>query len=228
MMKHKRTISLVLAIASLVCFMVGTFAFFTDRVESDATAKAGTLDLVLSDITKSTAADYKLKPGDGVKIDFNLSNQGNKSADVRELLVLSSPNIAMTAAAPEFELYHAADVTLNNNIATIKSGASPVAVRVLSSDNKKITYTIEEFVLNGTGNGAETEPEAIGTAKDSSYVMVFRASAGNNFANKEVTLYYEAQAKQHRNTGPDTWATVQTETVNFAGMNGHDAVPAKQ
>lgn len=228
MMKHKRIIALVLALASLLCAMVGTTAFFTDRVEAGATAKAGTLDLVLSSITKSTAADYKLKPGDGVKIDFTLSNAGNKSADVREILVLSSPDIAMTAAAPEFELYKSSDVTLNGNLATIKSGASPVAVRALSSDNKKITYTIDEFILNGTGTGAETEPEAVGTAKASSYVMVFKASAGNNFANKSVTLDYEAQAKQHRNTGPDTWATVQSETVTFAGVDGHKAVPVKQ
>lgn len=228
MMKHKRAISLLLAIASLLCFAVGTFAFFTDRIESGATAKAGTLDLVLSDITKSTAADYKLKPGDGVKIDFILSNEGNKSADVREILVLNCPGIAMTAAAPEFELYHSSDVTLTGNLATIKSGAAPVAVRALAADNKKITYTIDEFVLNGSGTGAETEPEAVGTSKSSSYVMVFRASADNDFANKAVTLYYEAQAKQHRNTGPDTWTTVQSETVNFAGVDGHKAVPVKQ
>ena len=228
MMKHKRTISLVLAIASILCFAVGSLAFFTDRIESGATAKAGSLDLVLSSITKSTTADYKLKPGDGVKIDFTLSNQGNKSADVREILVLSSPDIAMTAASPEFELYKASDVTLSGNLATVKSGASPVAVRALASDNKKITYTIGEFILNGTGTGAETETGAVGTAKASSYVMVFKSTAGNTFANKTVTLYYEAQAKQHRNTGPDTWATVQSETINFAGATGHKAVPVKQ
>ena len=169
-----------------------------------------------------------MKPGAGCTVDFTLSNLGNKSADVKEVLVLRSP-VAMTAgAATEFDLYKASDVTLDaDGKYTIKTGAQPVAVRSVSTDKKSISYTIDQFILNGTGTAAETENGVTSNAKSSAYVLVFKNTAGNAFQDITVTLDYMAQAKQHRNTNDATWTDIMSETITFAGSST-SAVPEKQ
>lgn len=226
MKKPKKLMALVLAIATVAALAVGTLAFFTDRIQAGATATAGTLELALTNIETGTATD--LKPGTGCPVNFTLSNKGNKSADIKEVLVLRSP-VAMTAgAATEFDLYLASDVTLTaTGKVTIKDGKSPVATRVVAQDGKSITYTIDQFTLNGTGTAAETESGVTSNAKTSAYVLVFKNTAGNSFQNITVTLDYMAQAKQHRNTNDATWSTVLTETINFAGNSNYTAVPEK-
>lgn len=228
MKKPKKIMALVLALATVAALAVGTFAFFTDRVQAQATATAGTLELALTDIR--TGANTKMKPGAGCTVDFTLSNLGNKSADVKEVLVLRSP-VAMTAGAEEFDLYLADDVTVGaDGKATIKANATPVAARAVSTDRKSITYTIPEFILNGTGGDeAETEPNVTSNAKTSKYVLVFNGKAGNDFQNISVTLEYLAQAKQHRNTNTDTWETILTDKIMDAGsaFNGQSVVPQK-
>lgn len=226
MKKPKKIMALVLAIATVAALAVGTFAFFTDRIQAQATATAGTLELALTDI--QTGTNTKMKPGAGCTVDFTLSNLGNKSADVKEVLVLRSP-VAMTAGAEEFDLYLASDVTLAaDGKVTVKAGKSPVAARAVSTDRKSITYTIPEFILNGTGGDeAETEPNVTSNAKSSAYVLVFKGTADNAFQGITVTLDYMAQAKQHRNTDSNTWTTVMSETITFAG-NSTSAVPEKQ
>ena len=102
-----------------------------------------------------------------------------------------------------------------------------MAARSVSTDKKSITYTIPEFILNGTGTDAETETGAVGVSKSSAYVLVFKNTAGNAFQGISVTLDYMAQAKQHRNTNNATWSTVMSESITFAG-NSTPAVPEKQ
>lgn len=226
MKKTKKIMALVLAIATVAALAVGTFAFFTDRVQAKAEATAGTLELALTDIR--TGNNVKMKPGTGCTVDFTLSNLGNKSADVKEILVLRSP-VAMTAgAATEFDLYKASDVTLAaDGKYTIKAGAQPVAVRSVSTDKKSISYTIDQFILNGNGPAAETENGVTSNAKSSAYVLVFKNTAGNAFQDITVTLDYMAQAKQHRNTNDATWTDIMSETITFAGSST-SAVPEKQ
>ena len=215
MNRHKKRITLALAAVTVLALLIGSFAFFTDRIDSSIQAEAGTLDLQLSTITAAKTSDFK--PGEGIAIDFTLSNAGNKSADVLETIVLTS-SIAMSDTT-EFDLYNATDVTLDSKgkVTAIKSGAQPLTVRSVSADKKQITYAIPEFILNGTGEAAEIETGALGTAKASAYVLVFRTHAGNEFQDTTISLNYEAQAKQHRNTNADTWQVVKTEDINFAG-----------
>lgn len=227
MKKYKKGLSLLLVVATVLSVCVGSLAYFTDRVTSTATATAGTLDLAIS--TPVVTPTTGLKPGAAATINFTLTNNGNKSADVLETLVLtvkdSSGNALAMSATPEFDLYLASDVDIANGVATVKSGKNPIAVRSYTSGSNKITYAIPQFILNGTGTGAETESGITSNAKASAYVLVFRASAGNNFQGAKVTLDYEAQAKQHRNTNDTTWSTIKTVKIAFAGDNNHMAVP---
>lgn len=212
----KRTISFVLAILTVVSVTVGSFAWFMDRVDHKSEGTLGSLDLEASIETSKTD---NFKPGEGITVDISLSNKGNKSADVRETIVLET-SAPMTNNI-EFELYLAEDVTLKDGaVIAIAPGAQPITFgenRIVSADKKQITYKIPEFVLSGSGTGAEKEEEANGFRKVGSYVLVFKSLASNEYQNKTIKLYYEAQAKQHRNSTDDTWTKLQTVEVSFAG-----------
>ena len=221
MKKYKKGVALVLVLATVLSVIAGSLAYFTDRVTASASATAGSLDLVLS--TPSVTPATGLKPGNGSTISFTLTNKGNKSADVLETLVLTVKDSQGNAVAmddpSEFDLY-ASGVTIDaNGVATIADNAVLVDGRSYTKGSNQITYSIPQFTLNGTGTGAEVEPNINTNAKASAYVLVFRAGAGNDFQGVTVTLDYEAQAKQHRNTNNDTWTVVKSETIKFAGSN---------
>ena len=231
-MKHKKTLALALALVAVLSLMVGSLAFFTDHVTAKAVATAGKLDLVVGSISVSKTTN--LKPGNGVKINFTLSNKGNKSADVKETLVLTS-TVPLTDknGAAQFDLYASGNVTVDSKgMATVTSGKMPITTRTTGSyvkDGKTyytITYTIPEFILNGTGTNAEIESGITSASKASSYVLVFRQDSGNEFQNVSLSLDYEAHAKQHRNTNSSAWtATGVKEIISFAGNNAFESVP---
>ncbi|MEK4344731.1 MULTISPECIES: TasA family protein [unclassified Paenibacillus] len=73
----KKTLGLGVASAALGLSLIGggTFAYFSDTATSTSTFAAGTLDLN-SDPSVIVNLD-KLKPGDTIKRDFKLNNDGN-------------------------------------------------------------------------------------------------------------------------------------------------------
>ena len=218
--KKSKRMSAVMAIAAASVLTVGSMAYFTDRVNATATSTAGTLDLNLTQtwVDDNAAVSQIFAPGKKLDLDYTLANQGNKSADVKETITIVS-DVELAGAQAEFEIYSAKDVTLDKKTSAYKPnpGAAPLADRTLSPDGKKLTYELPEYILNGTGKAAETEGNAVGTEKVGDYVLVFRDNAENKFQGKNISINYMAQAKQHRNTGADTWTTVQSESLEFAG-----------
>jgi len=216
----KKALALVMSVVTVLSLMVGTLAYFTDRFDANASATAGTLDLSLVDnkITVTTPTNYR--PGTGATIAFTLQNTGNKSVDVQETLVITADGKTISN---QFALYNADDVTLTDGVVTVKSGKAALSTSI---QNGKLVYKPAEFILNGTGTGAETETGAKGVSYARSYVLVFTASADNTWQGVDLTLDYEAQGKQHRNTNSSTWSSIQT-TTSFAGLTGHKSVPAK-
>ena len=228
---RKKRLGLTVLSLSLICAMSVSMvmAYFTDREQATATATAGTLNITLTESwDASNPARTNAKPGDIYNLDYTVTNEGNKSADVRETFVIRS-SVAMSAA-PEFEIYAASSVVKGSDgtYAPI-SGAKPVVndstTRKISADKKTITYSLPEFVLNGTGTAAETEPGVSSNARTFDYVILFSKTASNAFQGAEVTIDYLAEAKQHRNTNDSIWATVATEQITFAG-GSVKAVPA--
>lgn len=226
--KNRKRTSAAMGVAAAALLTVGSLAFFTDRQQGTFQATAGTLGL---ELTQNWAADNTnvagaLIPGKKLELDYTLANTGNKSMDVKEQIVITSP-VAMSGAQAEFELYAANDVVQDSTTGAWKpkAKAQPVATRSLSSDGLKVTYEIPEFILNGTGENAETEDSVTATSKTGDYVIVFRDTAANAFQGQTISIDYLAQAKQHRNTGSDTWTTVATDTITFAGNDSFQAVP---
>lgn len=204
-----------------------SMAYFTDRLDTSASATAGTVDISITENWQDVA---NFNPGDQTDLSYVISNSGNKSVDVRETIVVKS-NVAMDASTQaEFEIYKASDVeqAANGSYAP-KSGAQPIttgADRIVSADNMSIKYVIDEYVLNGTGANAETEDGVNTTENTSEYVLVFKAASDNDFQGSEITVDLLAEAKQHRNTDENTWVTVATESVTL-GSEAVGAVPER-
>lgn len=227
----KRKIARIASGALAACMlMVGSFAYFTDRVSTNASATAGTVTLHLTDNINLLDADGKdiYNPGDMRTADFAVENTGNKSVDVRSTIKVTSTEAMDTAAAQaEYELYNASDVELVEGKGYApKAGATPVADRTISDDGKVITYDIPDYVLNGNENLAEQEMEdGINTdSHDYNYVLVFKGASANKFQNSGVKLDVLVEAKQHRNTSAG-WEVVAQESYTAGSIN-QDAVPA--
>lgn len=218
----KRIISLCLAL-SLILSMAASFAYFTDRVQTSASFTAGTLELGM---TADWATETNAVPGFKYDLGYSISNSGNKSADVRETIVLRSSLAFTSKDAAEFKIYKSTDVEQDASGAYVpKNGASTVGTATLT-DSKTITYKLDEYVLNGTGANAETENGISSNKADFSYVIIFDKAADNDWLGATVTVDYLAEAKQHRNTDANTWATVATQEITFAGSQV-DVVPEK-
>ena len=218
--KKKKVTTAAAAALAGTALLAGTLSYFTDREATSATATAGTVDVALTADWQDVA---NFNPGDQADIGYTISSEGNKSIDVREKLVVKSSVAMADSGQAEFEIYRAADVTADANGAYIPNpGAEPIATgedRVMSDDKTSITYSIDEYVLNGTGENAETEDGITATSKESDYVLVFKDASNNDFQGAEVSVDLVAEAKQHRNTGSDTWATVASESIAVGGQD---------
>lgn len=234
MRKNKKRLALLLSVVAVVCAMSCVLAYFTDYETATVSATAGTLDIALSESWDAANINRQnAKPGDIFDLDYTVTNNGNKSADVRETFVIRS-TIAMTAAAPEFQIYAAGDVEkAADGTYGPKAGKKPIVTGVLSNGDKTITFCLPEFSVNGTGNAAEkgdaSESKNGYTIEDNkmtgNYVILFSRAASNAFQGAEVTIDYLAEAKQHRNTDESVWNTVASESIAFAGSTVK-AVPA--
>lgn len=221
----KRTLA-VGALAGAVT-LTGVMAYFTDRVNNSVQATAGTVDLALDADWTDVA---NLNPGDMIDLSYTIQNDGNKSVDVRERIVVKSSMAMDTEDQAQFEIYAASDVEQDASGAYVpKTDATPIATdadRVVSTDNTSIRYNLDEYTLNGTGTAAETEDGINETSKDSSYVLVFDREAKNAFQGATVNVELVAEAKQHRNTNDDTWNVISTDSIT-AGGETIEVVPAK-
>lgn len=215
--KNTKRSLMVGSLAGLMA-LTGVFAFFTDREQADISAKAGTVDVTLTADWQNVT---RFNPGDKFDLDYEVGNVGNKSVDVRERLVVKSTKAMNTADQAEFEIYRAADVYQNASGHFVpKPGAQPVKVggnRIVSNDKTAITYELDQYTLNGVGAAAEVEAGVSVTAKASDYVLVFKESSLNKYQATEITVDLIAEAKQHRNTGKDTWTTISTDSVTVGG-----------
>lgn len=208
----------ILAAGMALALMVGTFAFFTDRETHNASATAGNIDLVFTDVSSKDAnkvdgqtntddlvwTDNKItkdgdimNPGDKFDMGYKLTNTGSKSIDVRQQLTLTS-SVALTADAEEY---------------TLKCGNVTITPTV--SENKlSITYAIPDIILNGT---IETETDGVAQTEGQDYDLYldFAKAAANKFMDSTVSVKLDVMAKQHRNTTADDFVTFAQYTTSF-------------
>lgn len=167
---------------------VGALAYFTDVESHSVEATAGNFGIGSVDSTVlDTDADGILNPGDTGTVAFDITNEGEKSADVQAVIKVVS-SVPMTEDAYEYNI----------------EGAGTPEV---SEDKTTLTYTVDLGTVNGS---IETESGIETTEASGSYTFNFEKAAKNSFQDSDVEVSYTIYAKQHRNTTTEDWANAET------------------
>lgn len=199
----RKRISVALAVVCCLSLIVGSFAFFTDKETQSASAQAGNINLTwqnhaenLTDAAEDTTwktgfdADGVMNPGDTYDFSYVVANAGSKSIDVKQ-------TITLTSVEPI--------TNLNEYVLTITGGEDSVAVvPTPNADNTVLTYELKDIVLSGS---VETETDAA-VSEDYEVELEFSLGAKNAFMDNQVSLGYQAYAKQHRNAPDAEWALI--------------------
>lgn len=205
-------VMLTLAAAALVTTGI-LIAYFSDVISKSGTVQSGTLDITgtYAFYLNGTAAGEEvnnLNPGDVLVVKARVTNTGNKSAWVRNVVSFTNVDAAIQPYLRVFiGEYTLADIAAG----TADDDEIDVTGAVAASDN---------MVLNGTGAGAETESGGTFTyigsnAFDAAMTIYFDSLADNTAQGKTFSFTAMTQALQFRNNNAaeptDTaWNTVVT------------------
>lgn len=220
----KKTKSIVAIILATIMILGCSFAYFSDYAATSTSGTAGTVAVSLdSDVNLLDAnGNDILNPGDMRDAGFVITNEGNKSIDVRTTMALTALDrdgnaINFTgdaATQSEYDLYLKDDVELVEGYGYApKAGKSPLTVKAI--DGNKIIYTVPAYSLNGNSDKYdEVETieglDAFSNAND--FVLVFKGGAGNEWQASKIQLDIVVEAKQHENTSAG-WDIVAQESV---------------
>lgn len=220
--KPKRSKKIYAIIASALAFVLligGTFAYFTDYATLQTTGTAGTVKIAVDDNINLLNEDgYDiLNPGDMRDAGFTVTNEGNKSVDVKGTIFLTGYDrdgnlVNFTGDAEtqsEYDLYLRDDVELVEGRGYMpKEGAKPLQVKEV--DGGFIMYTLPDLMLNGN-SALHDEVETIDGVNEYSHeydiVLVFKGAAGNEWQASQIYLEVMVDAKQHENT-EGGWETI--------------------
>ena len=222
----KRALCALLAVA----LMLGaTFAYFSDYATTSVTGTAGTVAVAMDSNINLLDADGKdiINPGDMRDGSFEVTNEGNKSIDVRTTIVLTaqSEHFDLTfsgdgATQSEYDLYMREDVEFVEGRGYMpKAGAQPLQVK--SIDGDVITYILPEYSLNGNSdlyNEVETIDGVDAFSKVNDFVFIMKGEAGNEWQDSAVSIDVLVEAKQHENTGAG-WDIVAQENISVGNIN---------
>lgn len=237
----KLALSILAVVTALSVMLISAYALFSDNEQGAVEGKIGTLDIDLDDVDLTNKEN--INPGDydpsnppnandGTEHDlsFTVTNNGNKSADLRNIIVISVEKEDGTKYDPTvFSLYTAKDgkyakVGTELVVKYYKVAGSDTLVK--ASDFTGNTATVESIVyipntnvtVNGTGNGAEVETGITDHAADFVYYLVMDRNADNAYQGLGVVINVTAQAKQHRNSNDNDWQNIMTKTITVNGV----------
>lgn len=217
----------LLALAMMLVLLVGSLAYFTDRIGKDASFSTISNGVVIdpdpddpdpedpekklsikwANVNAQALANFN--PGDKVDLSYKLANTGELAVDVRETFVITSSK-AMKDGAPQFRLF--------SNVTSDAAGANVggnVVVTEKKIDATHYMYTIATYSLNGSD---ETISGVSATSVDKAYYVVFDKTAGNDFQGTTCTIDYLVEAKQHSDGGDADWATAATGNLTLGGQ----------
>jgi len=236
--KNKLNRRMAVGLAAVVA--VGTLAVFTDRYQSTATAKAGSLDIQL---TETWAADNAetishFAPGDILSFKYTLTNDSTLAAKVRESIVITSDK---EIPADTFRIYKLSDLEKNQDTGMYspKAGKTPIATLSDTAwDGTKMvqTYKLPQFVMDGThadqSGVATAAPNTdmnsdgkiyANTSENDQYVILFNKGAVNEVSGAKIGVEYLAEAMQHSGTGSASetaiWEKVVKEEITITGVD---------
>lgn len=252
MRKFKNKLSLVLALALVFTLMVGTLAFFTDRVTERATVSTlgdGAInvdpDPIVDPDDPDTPPFVDPTPDDpsdditnlwahlnsGAIANFNPGDKMDLSFVLKnkgKLAVDVRETFVLTSSVqlsetPEFRLFSAISQDADTKA---YSGTTVVAVEEKVEDGKyQYKYTIVPSVLSSSTETIDAAP----TQLDRDYYVVFSTAAGNAFQGATCSVDYLLEVKQHSADAAD-WTVAASGQIATLGPNGKPvevpAVPA--
>lgn len=212
--KKHRKVFLLISLLFLVAMMsIGlVISFFSDVIEQSNDFTTGTLKIsgdytFFINGTETLSPNItNLNPGDIIVIKANITNNGNKSAWIRNAITFTTSNAALL---PYLKIYYGEFTKDELPMISEEDYLLP-----LNGD----TAVTENYVINGSGIDAETENGGgYNYLKSTKYsfaiTIYFNSSATNEVQGKAFNLLIETQALQFRNNNtlePDNsaWATV--------------------
>ncbi|MCL2354446.1 MAG: hypothetical protein FWC68_00855 [Oscillospiraceae bacterium] len=230
--KNKRKLALLLLLIAFIIIIGASFAFFSDFVTGALTAQTGTLDLRTTGLTSqrwwtNTAGEQNdtpgttianLNPGDIIHVNLPVTNAGNKSAHLRNVVTLTAgENHADVQMNPTgvFEIF-AAGTDLNATRTAIRNNtATPLSTTAVTNG---FTVTTTPIILNGTGTAAETETGGVEGPVNAGFFIRFvpqtPAATANTWQDTPVTVNVRTEGIQYRNNPLATvnWTNVSQFT----------------
>lgn len=196
----KKRLTKILAGAMVLCLLVGTFAYFTDRVQKNGSITGGTVGIT-TDAQEKWAEQLiagpqnldNINPGDSRSLAFSVTNTGNKAVDVRHTIKLSVVDAAGNAKAMskgkdvannellQFDIYKASDVTTMSGTDegtynagyVLKAGATPVfSTSTKDADTKMgVERVVDEANGTVTYYFADSVLDGTGVAAETGYAV---------------------------------------------------------
>lgn len=221
MKKDRKTNNMVRGTAVAVCVLAlgaGAMSYFTDYKSADTTqTHAGTveatLDLKTKDMTVGMDGESLgiINPGDITPFNFDVTNTGEKSIDIKPVITITSSQ-AMNPADMEFKIVKASDGS-----ETLIETNGEVS---MSKDNKTATYTLKDYSLAGSVEKDHTKDGNTATTKAHTYFFMMDKDSKNNMQSATVDIKVEMYGKQHRNTQTDhvkdsDWKSIVEEKTSL-------------
>lgn len=206
----KKRVTLVLFVLGFAVLLAPLFSYFSDFVTGSGTVQAGTLDIdgtyemYVNGATEPITSLENFNPGDVVVVKATITNSGNKSAYLRDIIEMGTTGLASISGAIEVFAGEVAQEDVDD------------ATALTITDGQIIG---EIVVVDGTGTDAETE--AVGDeplALESNvyefvYTIYFSKDAGNEAQGLALDLTFKTEALQYRNNTSPDWETVETTPV---------------
>lgn len=226
----KKTKSVVAILLAAIMVLGMSFAYFSDYATTSTSGTAGTVAVSLDSGINLLDANGKdiINPGDLRDAGFTVTNEGNKSIDVRSTIVLttqsnSGQSLTFSGAADvqsEYDLYLRSDIEeIPGEGWKPKTDAVPLQVKAIDGDT--ITYQPAIYSLNGNSdryNEVETIDGINAFSQTNDYVLIMKGEAGNEWQNSVVSIDVLVEAKQHENTSAG-WDIVAQENIASGAIN---------
>ena len=227
---NSNKIAILLLLIAFIIITGAALAYFSDFVTGQASGVTGTLDLRATGTTilrhyqqggaeatpDNAASITNLNPGDIIEIKYSLSNEGNKSAWIRDLVTFTAGEnhadrqLTLAEIKAAFVLYPE-----SATIADIRSGGATAIPLTTTDITNGISFNTEseEDIINGKvgSTGVETEATGVNGPIATGYKLYFKPDAGNVYQNtKNINFSVKTQAMQYRNNETVNWGDVTT------------------
>lgn len=248
-MKIKKKITLFLSLICVLALAVGSLAYFTDRVSTQATVStiSNGVDITPTpdpsvepdDPTKPDPDDYEdptpNNPDDDLtnwwaylnsraKVNFNPGDKMTLNYILKNsgsLAVDVRETFIVKSSKP---LSSTPEFRLFTSYTKDSAGANignEVVVTEERLDDTHYKYFVAPHILSSSEETIAGAP----VQEEKDYYLVFNALSSNEFQGANVTIDYVVEAKQHSDSAED-WVTAATGSLTFDGYN-INVVPAK-